>query len=1211
MEWLSDTKHCTQTGRNACTIDCSHGDEPLELRCLANARQHQHLLSLRNREDNHQRYPIVYRINQKFSWSNAVLALALLLCVGFANADTVVVDYESDFVALADSVEYYEDGTEALTIDDVLAPNFGVNFIPHNGDILHFGITSAAYWVRFDLDWTTSEGAGDKILEFGPPKLVAGFIRGGIDLFVVDDNGELASQYTLGTLDSPNEIKTLNRGFALRVDRSYGEHFYLRVTSARPLRLPISLWSEAAFLEQATSSDSGLGLQYGILLAMIFYNLFLFVSIREKSYLYYVVTVATQAAFLFLDSKHLRYLSDEFYTGSWFINMSERLIYPLLVITAMLFQRSLLRIWEYNLKLDMAVKVLLGGFAVVVLLTLLPNEKIFQYLFITLLLVAIPLAFYNNLDAIRRGNLTAAVHMAAIGVFLAGAINLLLLQLWSGYPNNEFTNNAYNVSLIIQSLLLSLSLATQYNQIKQEKEDAQRQAIDNLLKSEKVKDDLLANVSHELRTPLYGINGLAETALAEFRSNEKNSDLITQNLELIQASGDRLTKLVNDLLDFSSAKEEAAYIKFRPVDLHSLAKLVVAICKPLIGEKNIDFRIDMDPELPLVAGDEDRLQQILVNLTSNALKFTYSGEVVISAKLTSEYNVTIAVRDTGIGIHKTDHETIFKTFEKLPSQHLNASGIGLGLPLAKSMVELHRSVLKVESELDLGSTFSFDLRVSLDQTRAINPPSIHKQMIRRADYLEQANKEPEIPKLRSEQDITILVVDDDEINRVVMGQQLDEYNVIKCSNGLDALTVVEGEKPDLILLDLMMPGLNGYEVCQKLRQKYSQIELPIILVTAKNHLEDLTQGFKTGANDYLAKPFHNEELRSRVENQLRLSLLHRVNDDNLRMRSQIESYAKADSELRSSRFRLQQVLESINAGFIAFELPGKIFSLNQRAADLLGTDREAVLGKDIHTLFSDSQTNQEIIHALENWEGGEDDEGHQESLPNHAASLSVNVEVIHPYSSSSKASAKTITFNSKLNLFGSDEGTGVLFLEDTEPLRSLANSKVVSDTVELVSFLGQAQQNIRRIGTRLSVLTPSEITDHPTLLDKLTGIEELINFIDEQLPSVSSEGEYRQQLVTLMRSSLHTWEVTTQKSKIELAEESNIWAVSIDDGRLRTRTFDRYLRIEQLPKIPRWREVVRTAYFVLSNPAIEPETRMSLETELEKTKSILKKAAIN
>ena len=1123
----------------------------------------------------------------------------------------MLVDRESAFLHIADAVDYYEDSSESLTIDDVVAPNFGVNFIAHDEDILNFGISSSVYWVRFDLDWSALEHQESKILELGPPKHVAGVNRGGIEVFIVGDDGELVSQYILGTQQSPNELKTLNRGFALKINKMFGEHFYLRITSSRPLRLPISLWSEEAFIEQSIRSDVGLGLLYGILLAMVFYNLFLYFTIRESSYLFYVITITSQAIFLFLDSKHLRYLLDDFYLSSWWVNMSERIIYPLVVITALLAQRSLLRIYEYNPRLDKVIKVILGAFGLVILLAFVPNEKVFQYLFITLLIVAIPLAFYSNIDAIRRGSLTAVVHLAATGVFLAGVIVLILLQLWPGFPSNAFTNNAYNIGLIMQSLLLSLSLSAQYNQIKQEKEDAQKQAIDNLVKSEKIKDDLLANVSHELRTPLYGINGLAEIALTEFRSKNNNAELITQNLELIQTSGDRLTKLVNDLLDFSNAKEKAAYIKFRPVDLNSISTLVVAICKPIIKEKNLDLRVEIEPDLPLVAGDEDRLQQVLLNLTSNALKFTYSGEVVISAQLTSDYNVTVKVRDTGIGIHKTDHDNIFKTFEKLPSQHLNASGIGLGLPLAKSIVELHRSELKVESELDLGSTFSFDLRVSMDQATAVKSPSIHKQMIRRSDYLQQANKKPKAPKLRSEQDITILVVDDDEINRVVMGQQLDEYNVIKCSNGLDALTVVEGEKPDLILLDLMMPGLNGYEVCQKLRQQYSQIELPIILVTAKNHLEDLTQGFKTGANDYLAKPFHNEELRSRVENQLRLSLLHRVSEDNLRMHSQIESYAKADSELRSSRFRLQQVLESINAGFIAFELPGKIFSLNQRAAELLGTDRDVVLGRNIHSLFSESPTNNEILSALQSWEAGEGDDAQQQTLQNHATSLSINVEVSYPYSSSSKSSAKPVQFNSKLNLFGNDEGTGILFLEDIEPLQSLASSKIVTDTVELLSFLGQAQQNIRRIGTRLSVLTPSEISGHPALLDKLTGIEELINFIDEKLPNVSSEGEYRQQLVTLMRSALHTWEVTTQKTKIELAEESNIWAVSIDDGRLRTRTFDRYLRIEQLPKIPRWREVVRTAYFVLSNPAIEPVTRKSLESELEKTKSILKKAAIS
>ena len=1124
---------------------------------------------------------------------------------GFAQ--DIVVDPDIARVPIAEFVEYYEDASETLSIDEVLAPSFGVNFIPHSRDILHFGITSSAYWIRFSLDWSDSDDQS-QVLEFGPPKLVAGIVRGGIELFVVDDDGNLVSQYTMGTQTSTREIKTLNRGFALLIDPSYGSHFLLRITSARPLRLPITLWKVEDFRAAAQNADTLLGIQYGILLAMLFFNLFLFFSIKEPSYLFYVAAIATQTLFIFLDSKHLRFILDELYRGSYWTDMSERLIYPAMVLTALFFQRSLLRIWEYNVKLDNVFKVLLAGLALVVVLTFVPNEKVFQYPLILLIVIGMPLGFYANLDAIRRGNVTAVIHMAAMGVFLLGTTILLLQQLWPAFPNNVLIDSAYKIGLIGQALLMSLSLSYRYNQIKREKEDAQHLAITNLVRAEQIKDDLLTNVSHELRTPLYGINGLAEAALEEFRQGNKNHELIAQNLELIQASGDRLTKLVNDLLDFSSAKEGTAYIKFKPVDLHSLVTLVIAVCRPLIGDKKLDLRAEIDPDLPLVTGDEDRLQQILVNLTSNAIKFTYVGEVVISAELTSDYTVLIKVRDTGIGIHKTDHKTIFKTFEKLPSKQMNATGIGLGLPLAKRMVEMHRSELKLKSELDLGSTFSFELRVSLDQTRAIKSPVVHKQMIRRADYLEQANKVDDIPKLRSEQETTILIVDDDEINRVVMGQQLAEYNVVKCSNGLDALTVIEEHKPDLILLDLMMPGLNGYEVCQKLRQKYSQIELPIILVTAKNHLEDLTQGFKTGANDYLAKPFHNEELRSRVENQLRLSLLHKINEDNIVLRSQIESYAKADTELRSSHFRLQQVLESIEAGFIAFAFPGTIFSLNQRAVALLGTDRRTILESNINSILTEADCNQEIRSLLNSWETGEYDDAHsQESV----ITSSIDIEVVYPYNSADKPSSKTARFHCKLNLFGSDEGTGVLFLEDTEPLQKLGNSDIVKDTVELVGFLGQAQQNIRRIGIRLNVMTSNEISEHPALLHQLSSLEKLVTYIDEQLPAVSAEGEYRQQLVTLMRSTLLTWEVTTQKSKIELAEESNIWAVSIDDGRLRTRTFDRYLRLEQLPKIPRWREVIRTAYFVLSNPAIEPETRASLESELEKTKEQLKKAAID
>jgi CheY-like chemotaxis protein len=406
----------------------------------------------------------------------------------------------------------------------------------------------------------------------------------------------------------------------------------------------------------------------------------------------------------------------------------------------------------------------------------------------------------------------------------------------------------------------------------------------------------------------------------------------------------------------------------------------------------------------------------------------------------------------------------------------------------------------------------------------------------------------------------------------------------------------------------MMPGLNGYEVCQKLRQRYSPIELPIILVTAKNHLEDLTKGFETGANDYLPKPFHNEELKSRVENQLKLSMFHRTNEDNIRLRALIKSYSAADTELRSSRMQLQRILETIDHGFIAFELPGRIFSLNQKAADLLGVDKLKLDQKEITSLFEESPDSENLLSALAKWESGD-------LLSNTGGaifSLSKKITLATPYNSTNKQKTKLLTFDVRLTLFLNDEGTGVLFiLPDSTISEETFVTKESYDTVDLIGILGQAQQSMRKISARLGILTPSELSKHPALLGELSGIDRLVEQLDINLPDIASDSEYRQQLVTLIRSALHAWEVTTQKSKIELAEESNIWAVSIDDGRLRTRTFDRYSRIEQLPKVPRWREVVRTAYFVLSLPTIEAETRIELEQELEKTKAILKKSAIN
>jgi len=207
--------------------------------------------------------------------------------------------------------------------------------------------------------------------------------------------------------------------------------------------------------------------------------------------------------------------------------------------------------------------------------------------------------------------------------------------------------------------------------------------------------------------------------------------------------------LVDDLLDFSSRGPDGNQLKLESVDLHRMATLVIAICSPKIDGKPIKLRNTVDPELPLIEADKDRLQRILVNLTANAIEFTRSGEVDIGREVIADSMIRIRVLDTGIGIHESEHDKIFRNVEKLPSRKQNAQGVGLGLPIAKHMIEMHLSKLSMTSALGVGSEFSFNLRMALDQSRASVASTFDEQMIMCAEFAQKALRREADPALRS------------------------------------------------------------------------------------------------------------------------------------------------------------------------------------------------------------------------------------------------------------------------------------------------------------------------------------------------------------------------------------------------------------------------------------------------------------------------------
>jgi signal transduction histidine kinase len=256
-----------------------------------------------------------------------------------------------------------------------------------------------------------------------------------------------------------------------------------------------------------------------------------------------------------------------------------------------------------------------------------------------------------------------------------------------------------------------------YKTAAQAKELARERKVNERLRQvDKLKDDFLANTSHELRTPLHGIIGLAESSVAD--ASVKLSERMRLNLGMIIASGKRLSSLVNDILDFSKLKTQHLAIQKKPLDVRVLVDLVLKFSAPLLAGKKLILKNEIPPDLPPVEGDENRLQQILHNLVGNAIKFTESGEVKISAAQRNGM-VEIAVADTGIGISKDKQQDIFKSFEQVDASiSREYGGTGLGLAITKSLVELHGGKIWVESEVGKGSTFIFTLPVSKGKPEA-------------------------------------------------------------------------------------------------------------------------------------------------------------------------------------------------------------------------------------------------------------------------------------------------------------------------------------------------------------------------------------------------------------------------------------------------------------------------------------------------------------
>ncbi|MBP0024917.1 MAG: SpoIIE family protein phosphatase [Roseofilum sp. SID2] len=428
---------------------------------------------------------------------------------------------------------------------------------------------------------------------------------------------------------------------------------------------------------------------------------------------------------------------------------------------------------------------------------------------------------------------------------------------------------------------------------------------------DRLKDEFLANTSYELRTPLNGIIGLAESILET--TSVKLCEHTQFNLSLIVSSGRRLVNLVNNILDLSRLNYDELTLNCKAVELRAIAEVTLTQCYPLIGTKNIKIKNQIPSDIPLVCADEKRLEQIFYELINNAIKFTDFGCIILIATRVDDY-LEITVQDSGIGISEDKIDRIFKPFEQENEQIAQMyGGLGLGLALTKRLIELHGGELHVVSTLGLGSSFIFTLPI----TDNVNSKESTSQEERISD-LTHVSSMAQIwqPTNCQNEKHKILIVDDELTDLQFYTSYLNsgDYGIISAQSGEEALDLLaQGLIPDLMIVDVMMPRMTGYEVTRQVRLTQSPTELPIILLSTNNQVTDLVMGLELGANDYLTKPVSKDGFLARVKMHLNLKSLKL---ENLRLATEVEITSRLQKILLPNTESLPVIEDLEIAGFM-------------------------------------------------------------------------------------------------------------------------------------------------------------------------------------------------------------------------------------------------------------------------------------------------------
>ena len=369
------------------------------------------------------------------------------------------------------------------------------------------------------------------------------------------------------------------------------------------------------------------------------------------------------------------------------------------------------------------------------------------------------------------------------------------------------------------------------------------------------------NITHELRTPLTLILG----PLEDLVNDPHIPTFYSNKIKVIHSSAIRLLNLINQILEFRKTETQNRKLTVSKGNLGNLVTETGLRYKELNRNGKITFQINIDTRETKLYFDTDIISTILNNLLSNAIKYTPEGEIrLIMRSIVEEENkyTEIAVSDTGYGIDAESLPHIFDRYYQAKGKH-QASGTGIGLALVKSLADLHEGTLQVESEIGKGTTFT--LRLLAENTY---PNALHKEEKMEKKLIEPEKSEEEDKEEADVRPMLLIVEDNDDIREYIVSSFSNNYRIITATNGKEGLEQAQKHIPDIIISDIMMPVMDGIELCKRVKEDICTSHIPVILLTAKDSIQDKGEGYESGADSYLTKPFSAKLLNSRIHNLL-------------------------------------------------------------------------------------------------------------------------------------------------------------------------------------------------------------------------------------------------------------------------------------------------------------------------------------------------------